>query len=271
MVEQLVGLFLLGLGINRHISLPNANVKGDATTAAQQAEISDHKNTFRLNPKNFELRTTKSASGTGVKRPEFDSRAFGREVLRVQEDFIERLEASRAAAKKEFEDHKNEFKQKLLLIKNAKKQAIVERVSTNCQNINEKRTDKMTGMLTKLSTILTNVSNRSASASAAGKDTSSVDSAVTTAQTAIAEAQLSVAGQAGKTCTITITTESNLKTDIGKVISGFEADLKSVYAKVIAARKAVGDAIAALSRVTGEPLAPATEPRHASPSGEGPG
>jgi hypothetical protein len=253
MLDQLFGVILLGLGIHTN-PVVNPNVKGDATTASRQAEVSPRNNIFQLNPKNFELPTAKTASSPGIKRPEFDSRAFGKEIMRVQENFTGRLVASREAAKKELEVHKNEFRQKLAVIKDTKKQAIVERVSTNCQNINVKRTGKMTEMLAKLSTILTNVSNRAASASATGKDTSGVESAVTTAQSAIADAQLSVAGQAGKICTISITTESNLKTDVGKTVSGLEADLKSVYAEVIVARKSVGEAVKALALVLGESL-----------------
>jgi hypothetical protein len=270
MFGQFVGLLLLGLGIHKN-PVVNPNVRGDATSSAQQVDVSARKNTFQLNPKNFEVSTVKTASNPGIKRSVFDSRAFGREILRVQEDFTTRLEASRAAAQKEFEDHTNALRQKLAIIRDAKKQAIVERISTNCQNVNVKRIDKMTEMLAKLSTILTNVSNRAASASAAGKDTTGVESAVTAAQSAIADAQAAAATQAGKTCTITITSEPNLKTDVGKTISGLEADLKSVYAKVIAARKAVGDAIRALSQVIGEPLTPVIEPKHASPSGNAPG
>ncbi len=272
MVDQIIGLILIGLGLNKYISLPNLNIKGEATTAAQQTGGSFGSNTFRLNPKDFELPPPKTASGTGIRRSEFDSHAFGKEILRVQQDFATRLEASRAAAYEEFEVHKTEFRRKLAIIKDAKKKAIVERISTNCQSINMKRTDKMTEMLAKLSTILTNVSGRTASAAAEGKDTTAVESAVTTAQSAIADAQVSVAAQAGKTCTITLTTEANLKTDVGNTISSLEADLKFVYAKVIEARKAVGDAIRALSGVIGEPLTPVTTPpAHASPSGNEPG
>jgi hypothetical protein len=271
MFDQFIGLLLFGLGI--HVKpAPNLNIKGEATTAAQQTDSSFGNNTFRLNPKNFEVQPLNTASGPGIKRPEFDSHAFGKEILRVQQDFVIRLEASRAAANKELVVYKNEFRQKLAIIKDAKKQVIAERISTNCQNINLKRTDKMTGMLAKLSTILTNVSDRAASAAAEGKDTTGVENAVTTAQTAIADAQVSVAAQAGKICTITLTTETNLKTDVGKTISSLEADLKSVYEKVIEARKAVGDALRALSGVIGEPLAPViTPPAHASPSGNEPG
>jgi len=252
MVDQVIGLLLLGLGINKGMVL------GDQTTAVTATSVGirpgeDRKNVFHINTANFQ-RTIKTATGAGNKRTEFDKRAFGEAVLRVQEDFTNRLEASREAAKKEFEDHKKEFELELAHIKDTKKQAIVDRINTNCQDINVKRTTAMTGMLAKLSSILTNVTNRAATASASGKDTSAVDTAVTTAQAAIADAQSAVAAQAGKTCTITITSDTTVKADVGKTISGIEADLKSVYAKVIAARKSVGDAVKSLALALGESL-----------------
>lgn len=253
MLDQAFGLLLFALGIHKNPAINN-DVKGEATAAAQQEDDSRETNRFRLNQKNFELPSPRTASGTSVKRPEFDSRGFGKEVLHVQEEFVKRLEASREAAKKEFEDRKEEFKEKLAAIKDERKQKIVERVNTNCQNINVKRTGHMTERLDKLSTILTHVTSRAASASANGKDTSSVDAAVVTAQSSIADAQMAVAEQAGKTCEISITDEKNLKADVGATIKGLEADLKAVHEKVVAARKSVGDAIKALGLVLGEKI-----------------
>jgi len=112
----------------------------------------------------------------------------------------------------------------------------------------------MTKMLEKLSTILTNVSNRSATAAAFGKNTTSVDSAVTTAQGAIADAQTAVAAQAGTTCTITIASDATVKNDVGVGIGKLHTALNAIYQKVVIARKAVSNAIHALSQVTGESL-----------------
>ena len=269
MFDHIVGLLLLGLGINKSIYGPNGNVKGDQTVASQVTTVEQGsaivstsagnvtgvkplplKNVFRLmDPQNFYI-----ASRAGTGKRVFNARAFGMGVMSMQENFANAVEASREASKREFEDHKTAFRQQLALMKDAKKQAIVERLNTNCQDINQKRTDKMAAMLAKLSLILTNVTNSAASSSAAGKDTTAVDAAVTSAQTAIADAQATVAVQAGTTCTITISSEANVKTDVGKVVSGLQENLKSVYEKVLVARRAVSDAIRALARVTGEKL-----------------
>jgi hypothetical protein len=255
MFDQLIGLLLVGLGINTSFYTPNPNVKGVETEATTTAAQKEPKKTFRLDPKNFELRgPISTASTAGLRKPKLDTHAFGLSVMKMHEDFAAAVEASRESAKKEFEDHKTVFQEQLARIKDTKKQRIVEKVSTNCEDINTRRSDKMTQMLGKLSTILTNVSNRAASASADGKDTSDVETAVTTAQAAIADAQLAVASQSGVTCTITITSDSTAKSEVGGMIRAFQSQLKSVYEKVVAARNAVGDAIRTMGVVTGERL-----------------
>lgn len=225
MVDQLVGLLLLGLGVNKSFYGPYPTVKGDSTVATAPGEPEDR---------------------------EVPNKNLG--ILRMQANFTHRVEASRDAAKREFEVHRTTLQGQLPRLKDTRKQAVVEKLQTNCQNINIKRTDKMTGMIAKMSSILTNVENRAASASAAGKNIASVSAAIGKAQTAIADAQEAVTSQSGAVCTITVTSETNVKTDVGNVISGLQSDLKSVYAKVIAARKSVSDAIRALALVMGEKL-----------------
>jgi len=236
MFDQLVGLLLLGLGINTSIYAPNSNVKGETTVATQEARMKapPFTNTFRLNRENFEV--IKEGTRAGTSKRVFNVHDYGLEVLSMQENFIRYMEASRAAKRVQFEAHKLELKQRLATIRDTKKKAVVERIQTNCQNINDKRTDKMKDTLSKLSSILTNVTNRAATDSAA-------INAIVNAQTAIADAQARVASQAAVLCVITISTETNLKTDVGKTISALQSQLQSVHAAVVAAKKAVKDAI----------------------------
>lgn len=290
MFDHLMGLLLLGLGINKSMFDPAGSVKGDQTVASASA-TSDHAGTtfsadaakrylptvdpidrYYLDPHAFatkspDLRGGKVGSGSGKFRPAFDTRAFGVAVMTTQADFAQRVEASRAAAIQVFQDHKAAFQQELSRIKDTRKQGIVDKINTDCQNVNQKRTDAMTAMLAKLSTILTNVSNRSASAAASGKDTTNVDTAVATAQSAIADAQTLVAAQAGAICTITITSDATVKTDVNHGISTLQQALSSIYQKVLLARKAVSDAIHALALVTGENLTSITSEKPATSSG----
>lgn len=273
MFGHLAGLILLGLGINKSIYSQNPNVMGDSTTATATNIPPQylHGAPFHLNPQQFATQSPNYHVGTpsgstGGYHPGFDTRAFGLALIHTDADFAAQVAASRAAAIKEYAAYQTRFHQELVTIKDTAKQGILDKLNTNCQTVNQRRTDAMTGMLTKLTLILTNVTNRAASASAAGKDTTAVTTAITTAQGAIADAQTAVANQSGSVCTITFTStgSASLKTDVGKTISGLQSVLQSVYAKVIAARKAVSDAIRALAAVTGEPL---TLPPTATASG----
>ncbi len=115
-----------------------------------------------------------------------------------------------------------EFKEKLLKIKDEKKRLIVEKLDSRFNEVNVKRTAKMTKHLDRMSSILDKVTGD-----------------VTSARTAIQTARDAVVAQTEKIYVITINTEANLKTDVGKVRSQLEADLKAVNELVVAARKAV--------------------------------
>lgn len=214
MVDQIVGLLLFGLGI--HTNLPGTpNVKGDQTVA------------------------TSSVSRAAAIRED-------------RKEFMESLKERRTEAREHFASREAQLKEKLQLMKDRKKAALIERINEKCQNINEKRTDSMSKMLEKMSSILENVGNRTSSASANGKDTSSVDTAIAAAHTTITDAQSAVAVQAGTKCVVTVNSETTAKNDVGTAISGLEKNLKIVFDKVIAAKRSVGAAIKALGLVLGE-------------------
>ena len=133
-----------------------------------------------------------------------------------------RIKDVRASNAAEIKDRRVEFKEKLAKIKDEKKRLVVEKLDTRFNEVNAKRTAQMTKHLNKMTEILGKVSG----------DVSSASAAIKTAQDA-------VTAQSEKTYVITISSEANLKIDVGKVRSQLEADLKSVNELVIAARKAV--------------------------------
>lgn len=152
-----------------------------------------------------------------------------RERIELRKD-VKNMKASNAAEikekreimKKDIEAKREEFKAKIAKIKDEKKKVIVEKLDTRFNEVNAKRTTQMTKHLDKMSEILGRISG----------DVSSASAAIQTARDA-------VSAQAAKTYVITISSEANLKTDVGKVRSQLEADLKAVNELVIAARKAV--------------------------------
>lgn len=224
MVDQIVGLLLLGLGVkNPYVSSLPA-VKGDETVATATAVRATTVNAVRVS---------------------------ARDLVNDQQTFISSLSAARSASQSEWLKAQSQFTTKLNTIADARKRALLQKLNTNCQAINQKRTDAMTVMLTKLSQILANVVNRAATVKA---DVSSVDSAVAAAKSAITDAQTAVSAQAAKQCVLTFASERSMKADVGKVISNLQSELRAVQKKVTDARTAVGNAIRALAAVSGESL-----------------
>jgi predicted phage tail protein len=146
------------------------------------------------------------------------------------------------------------FQSKLQIIKDAGKRTLVENIESRLTDINTNRTDTMTKQLAVMSDILDRVSSKAADVASTGKDVSSVTSAVAAARTAIEAAQAAVARQAGKTYSITITTENTLKNNVLTVRKALETDVLATYQKIVLARKAVYNAIRALAVVRGEPI-----------------
>jgi hypothetical protein len=138
--------------------------------------------------------------------------------IKLKDDIKER----RDVMKKDIEAKRMEFKTKVAMIKDEKKKLTVEKLDTRFNEVNLKRTAQMTKHLDKMTEMLTKVTG----------DTASASSAIQTARDA-------VTAQAAKTYVITISTEANLKMDVGKVRSQLEADLKAVRELVNTARQAV--------------------------------
>lgn len=145
-----------------------------------------------------------------------------------------------------------EFKQKLQTIRDAKKKTIVEKIDAKIASTNKNATDKMNLALDKLSAIITKLSGRSAALKAAGKDTAAVESLITLANSAINTAKTAVDAQALKQYDITITTDANLKINVGTVVSQFRLDLQAVHKTVVDAKQAVQKVATELARITGK-------------------
>lgn len=151
------------------------------------------------------------------------------------------------------------FKEKIQGIQDEKKKLIVERISTNVTSKNTALTTKMTSALTRMSAILTNLSAKAASLKAAGNDTTALDSAITSAQTAITSAQTAVTTQSQKEYTATITTDTNLKSPMGQMISQFRQDVMNTHKSVTAAKQALMKVVTELAKLKGPSTPTATD------------
>lgn len=142
----------------------------------------------------------------------------------LREQIKESVAAKRQVAKEAVATKREEFKTRLQTIKNERKKALVERIDTKLTNVNAKHTDRFTQVLSNLQILL-------------DKITGDVDK--TDAQAAIDAAKAAVETQAAKTYSITISTETALKSDVGTVTSQLRLDLMAAHQAVIDAKQAV--------------------------------
>lgn len=269
MLDQLVGLLLLGLGIQ---SPMNLNVKGETTTnvlpantdsatgatlteeqrEAKETQIREMKETAKKEREAYKesLKNTKEAFRATV---EASRAAYKASLKNAREAFHEEVEAKREEIKDQLEAKREAFKEKLQTIRDEKKRELTQNIQERMTKLNTKRTDAMLQHLDKMSEILERILEKVEELKTAGKDTSHVESLVTTADAAIATAQEAVAAQAGESYVVTITTETGLRNAVATVRQTLEADLKATHEKVVVARKAVSSAISALATLRGEP------------------
>lgn len=144
--------------------------------------------------------------------------------MELRQQIKETVAAKREAVKETVATKRKEFKAKIQTIKDQKKKALVERIDAKLANANEKHTDRFTQVLSNLQAIL---------------DKMSEDTDKTGAQAAIDGAKTAVEAQAAKTYTITISTETALRSDVGAVTSQLRLDLMATHKAVVDAKQTV--------------------------------
>lgn len=135
------------------------------------------------------------------------------------------------------------LKLKLNAFKDRTKAAIAEKVNTNLNRINQKRTEMMQRHLTNMSTILGKLEDRVNSGSPDIKDPASARAAIASARSIIATTSAAVTAQAAKDYTIVVTSESKVRADATAQRQQLHSDLLTLRKMVIDAKQAVGSAI----------------------------
>lgn len=139
------------------------------------------------------------------------------------------------------QDARQDFKDKLAQIKDARKQTLVNKIDTRIETINTNRTQAMSKSLTQLSAILDRVVSKSATLTPAP----TMDK-VTLAKEKLSAAQTAVTAQAAKQYVISITNDSTIKTDVMTNLTTFRTDITATHKTVLDAKQAVIDAIKSL-------------------------
>lgn len=171
------------------------------------------------------------------------------ELKRRREELRARFESERLETKERLETARAELKARLEQIKNERKTRIVERLSERMNALNEKMTNHFLEVLDKMDKILDNVASRTDKAEAHSLDVSTVRAAITEAESAIAAARGATETQAGKVYSFDITSEENLRLDVGKARQALHEDLNAVRKTIRAAHDAIRNAAVTLAQI----------------------
>lgn len=145
-----------------------------------------------------------------------------------KENVAERMEAK----KEKMATREAALKTKLEKFKDKKKAEAADRINTNLNRINQNQTDQMLKYLDKMSAILTKLETSTGS-----------QSAIADSRASIASATAAVKAQAAKDYTISVTSESTVKSDAQKARGQLHTDLKNVRQMVVDAKQSVAKAI----------------------------
>jgi len=165
-------------------------------------------------------------------------------------EFRNQVQSKREEMKTKIDALKEKLRERLRERISERKRAIVERIYDRINALNERMTDHYMDVLDHLEKVLERIESRTAKAKLNGRDVTSVESAIEKAHQAINTAREAVKAQAEKVYQPPqITTEANLKLDVGKLRQQLHDDLKAVEKLVKDARDAVRQAAVALAQI----------------------
>lgn len=145
-----------------------------------------------------------------------------------------------------------ELSKKLAKFKDKIKAGRVEKISTNLNTINSRRTTQMQEVLQKIASVLERIKTKTQEAAGAGKDVAAVNTAISNLEKEWAEADAAVKAQADKDYSIVVNTESTVKTDASLARDSLRTDLQAAHTQVVEARQALANALStALSSIKG--------------------
>ena len=167
-----------------------------------------------------------------------------------QIEFRNQLQNKREEMKAKIEAFKEKLRTRLRERISEKKQKIVEKIYERVNALNERITNHYLDVLDHLEKVLERIESRTAKAKLNGRDVSQVEIAIEKAHKAIETAREAVKAQAEKVYEPPeITTEENLKLEVGKLRKALHDDLKTVEKLVKDARDAVRQAAVALAQI----------------------
>jgi len=148
-------------------------------------------------------------------------------------------------AKEDIAEQKEQFRERLSEIKDERKQAIVERLDTRLQTLNEKFVQHANNTLTRLTLILDKIEERASTEGISLVTLSDARAAIDIAQGFVNE-------QAGKSYVFEIGDENTLGEDVSSTIIAFKSDIQKMNESVRSARQVVQDTLQELKSLVSE-------------------
>lgn len=155
-------------------------------------------------------------------------RVNGEEAVMIRQQIKENIQERVQTHQELLLQNREQLRERLMALKDQRKQGIVENIYDHQNTINLKFTEKYNTSLLRLTEILTKLE-------AVGADAV----LVTKAQLAIDQAQEAVDAQSALVYNIEITSETNLGTDVSLTVQTLRTDLQAVHKLVLAAKDAV--------------------------------
>lgn len=165
--------------------------------------------------------------------------AMRAEIERRRDEFTSIMQEQREKTKIRIEEKQKTMREKLQAIKEENKRRIVENIDKRMDMFNEQRTTQFQSALDRMDVALGRITERVDRAEVQGKNVALTRAAIVNAKDAIASARSAVVVQAGKTYSITITTDAKLKDAVTSARTMFSNDMKAVFTSVKDARDAV--------------------------------
>lgn len=170
-------------------------------------------------------------------------------VQSKQNDFNQEVEANKEEAKVKINARRLLFLRGLERVKNLKKRVSIENISNRIQVINTKVVDVFTRRINRLDFILASIESRTDKVAVNNIDVSAIRNTTTYAETAISNARASIANQATKVYTISITSESTAKATVEKVRDDLKENIKASQDLIKLAETKVRDSLNLLSKI----------------------
>lgn len=253
------GLFLvagLSLALNDETDSRNRtsvkNILEDKKRQEAGTDIRENKRETKADLKNkkqevrVDIKETREEVKTRIKEA---NQAFKKGIEKKKEELKIRVEGKREELKTRIETKREDLKQRLEKVKDEKKKQAVERIDRQMDELNNRMLKHYVNVLDKLSEILVRISERADKAEERGVDVSAVRTAVDATNNAIILARSAIETQSSKTYTIQISTESAVRTDVGKARQALHNDLVIVRSAIKAAHDAVRNAATTLAKL----------------------